>query len=57
MATPKEIKKLRAERKEVIRVASVNESGTKIEHLANLMLIDGFNRRVREAKAKQQKEQ
>lgn len=47
-----ERRKLRKRRKEVIRAASVNESGTRIEHLANLMLIDSFNRDVRKFKTK-----
>lgn len=45
-----ERKKLQAKRKEVIRVASVNKSGSRIEQLANLMLIESFNKKVRKFK-------
>lgn len=48
--TQRERSKLRALRRKVVQATSVNSSGSKIEHLANLFLIEDFNRRVRKFK-------
>lgn len=46
---------LRATRKEVVRIAGVSETETRIERLANLLLIEDFNKRVRKFKSQQPK--